>query len=140
MNELLPPPGHRVVVPALAALAALSALVAAGVSTSAQAPAPHGVTSDGCRTRRPTSDIELVELERVASLFGLTIAEIRVEGITTRPDQRITLIPTSRSCRSVAALTAWRRSGERGDSCRRLSRGRSGARLASASRSGATAA
>ena len=72
--------------------------MSAGVSTSAQAPPPYTVyTSDGRRTLpvRATGDVELVELERVAGLFGLTISEDpRVEGITIAVrDQRITLIP-----------------------------------------------
>jgi N-acetylmuramoyl-L-alanine amidase len=86
------------VVPALFVLAGLALTLAADARTDAQATSPYTVyTADGRRSLpvRGTGDDEMVELARVAELFGLTVSEDpRVEGITiVARDQRITLLP-----------------------------------------------
>ncbi len=82
------------------ALVAFASVTAAPARTpdGAQGPAPYTVyTSDGRRDLpvRTVDGTELVALDRVAELFGLTVSEDpRVEGISiVARDQRITLIP-----------------------------------------------
>ncbi len=83
---------------ALLAVASLTLAPAVWTLLAAQTPAPYTVyTSDG-RSALPVRAVdgtELVALDRVAELFGLTVSEDpRVEGITLLArDQRITLIP-----------------------------------------------
>jgi N-acetylmuramoyl-L-alanine amidase len=83
---------------ALLAVASLTLAPAVWTPLAAQTPAPYTVyTSDG-RSALPVRAVdgtELVALDRVAELFGLTVSEDpRVEGLTLLArDQRITLIP-----------------------------------------------
>jgi len=79
-------------------LAVASVTLALAARATPQAPTPYTVySSEGRRSLpvRASGDIELVELDRVAELFGLTVSEDpRVEGLTILArDQRITLIP-----------------------------------------------
>jgi N-acetylmuramoyl-L-alanine amidase len=95
---LLPHNRSRIVVPALIVLAGSALALVAEVRTDAQTTSLYTVfTADGRRSLpvRSAGDDELVELDRVAELFGLTVSEDpRVEGITiVARDQRITLLP-----------------------------------------------